>query len=284
MSHRDQRRNSQGFTLIEIAVVIVIVAVMLAMGAVMFRGVSAAQKRSVTAARLATVDLALVQFVMLNKRLPCPANGTLPSGSASAGVEAPDPPTGTCTGNQQHGVVPWVTLGITETDATDGWGRRLTYRTDVDLVADNGMDMSWCDPAGSEPGPGPKVCNTACSSTALSSCTPPAIFLVDKGLRVRNVSGSTIMDQPNTGAAYVVISHGESGGGAYLSSGALFTSTTTDGTEERRNYANLAASGGVYYVDDATTDVPGPLHFDDIVSRPSVLSLAIKAGLGPRPH
>jgi hypothetical protein len=89
---------------------------------------------------------------------------------------------------------------------------------------------------------------------------------------------------PSTGAAYVLISHGESGGGAYLDTGVLSTSTTTDGTEEQKNYANLNLVPGGYYVDDQTTDVAGANHFDDVVLRPSVLSVANKAGLGPRAH
>lgn len=283
MTQSGRRHTLQGFTLIEIAVVLVIVAAMLAMGAVMVRGVTAAQKRSLTATRLATVDAALVQFVVLNKRLPCPANGTIASTGVNPGVELRV--AGVCTGNQVNGVAPWVTLGITEIDATDGWDRRFTYRTDTELVLDNGMDMSWCDPAGTEAPVNPvagRNCTAGCTSANMALCTPPSAFLPGKGLQVRNVVGTTIMDPPNTGAAYVVISHGESGGGAYLNSGLLSTSTTTDGTEEAKNYANLVLQP--YYLDDGTTDVPGANHFDDIVSRPSVLSLAFKAGLGPRSH
>lgn len=275
------RRPQHAFTLIEIAVVLVIIAIFVAMGAVMFRGISAAQKRSLTATRLATIDAAIVQFVTLNKRMPCPAFGTIASGGGNAGVE--QRAAGACTNNQQAGVVPWVTLGLTETDVTDGWDRRITYRTDGDLVADNAMDLSWCDPAGTTAGLVGGVCNSACTAaTVVANCTPPLTYLAGKGLEVRNVAGTTLMIAPNTGAAYVIISHGESGGGAYLNSGVLFSSTTTDGTEEQKNYASLALQA--YYVDDATTDVGGASHFDDILSRPSVLSVANKAGLGPRSH
>jgi hypothetical protein len=91
------------------------------------------------------------------------------------------------------------------------------------------------------------------------------------------------MSPPTTGAAYVLISAGESGGGAYMSSGALAPSTTTDGTEEQNNYASLVLRV-TYYVDDQISDIPGATHFDDIVLRPSVLTVATRAGLGPRPH
>jgi hypothetical protein len=90
------------------------------------------------------------------------------------------------------------------------------------------------------------------------------------------------MVAPGTGAAYVLISHGESGGGAYLNTGTLSASTTTDGTEEQKNYANLVVAG--HYIDDAISDVAGTSHFDDLVSRVTVLTLASKAGLGPRTH
>lgn len=48
-------------------------------------------------------------------RLPCPANPTIATGSANAGIAD-------CT--ITSGVVPWVTLGTSETDA---WGRRFSY-------------------------------------------------------------------------------------------------------------------------------------------------------------
>ena len=87
---------------------------------------------------------------------------------------------------------------------------------------------------------------------------------------------------PPTGAAYVLISHGESGGGAYLDTGQPFPGTSTDGTEEQKNYPSLGLQA--YYVDDQSADASGAAHFDDIVVRPSVLNVATKAGLGPRTH
>ena len=276
-------RKARGFTIIEILVVLIILSMVLAMAAVVTRGLAASQKRSLTTTRLAGVDAALVQFVAVQKRMPCPADGTKASADANAGVEiAPD--AAGCSA-QTDGVVPWRTLGLNEQDATDGWERRMTYRTDVQLGKANAMNMSFCDPAGTEAPAAPAACNVACTSSALASCTTPAAFIATKGLTVKNVAGTTVMDPAagvNTGAAYVVISHGESGGGGYLNTGVLATTTTTDGTEEKKNYANLAI--GAYYVDDSINDNPGVLHYDDTVSRPSLLGLVNKAGLGPRSH
>jgi prepilin-type N-terminal cleavage/methylation domain-containing protein len=280
--------KQRGFTLIEIVVVIVVVAILIAMAAALTRGVIAGQKRSLTVTRMQAVDAALVQFVTQQRRLPCPADGTLASGDANAGVEMRV--ANACSpANQQAGVVPWRALGLAEVDATDGWDRRITYRIDPALGAPNAMDMSMCDPAGAEAGAGPTACTATCTSTALATCTPPAKFLNTRGLRVQNVAGTLLMDPagtPHTGAAYVLISHGESGGGGYLGSGQLGASTSTDGNlEQTQNYASIPYGGAAFtYVDDSLNENPGALHFDDLVLRPSLLSVITKAGLGPRSH
>ncbi len=271
--------KGRGFTLVEILVVVVILGLIMAMAAVLLRSITATQKRSVTSTRLANVEAALVQFVMQQRRLPCPADGTQSPSAGGTEMWA----AGVCT-TQQNGVVPWVSLGLTATDATDGWDHRITYRVGTTLVAVNALDLSWCDPAGTG-GLAGLVCNTTCASSAPGNCTPPSTYLAAKGLTIKNLAGTDVMlpaGMPPTGAAYVLVSHGESGGGAYLDTGQLATSTLADGTEEQKNYANLPLAA--YYVDDQATDVPGAAHFDDIVIRPSVLSVANKAGLGPRAH
>jgi prepilin-type N-terminal cleavage/methylation domain-containing protein len=286
-------RRSRGFTLIELLIVLVIIALMVSMAALMTRAVTSQQRRSLTATRLANVDAALVQFVIVQRRLPCPANGTLTAADATWGLEVPPDANG-CTTNQQNGVAPWRTLALTQADVTDGWERLFTYRIPQRLAAPTAMDMSWCDPAGGALtiGGANGLCqNVGCSSVlpaTVATCTTPQNFLNTKGLRVQNVAGTALMDPtvaPPTGAAYVLISHGETGGGGYLNSGVLATSTTTDGTEEKLNYANVALRAPpAYYVDDSLMEGAGNGHFDDIVSRPSILTVVNKASLGPRSH
>jgi prepilin-type N-terminal cleavage/methylation domain-containing protein len=284
-----QISRPRGFSLIEIAVVLFIIAILIAMAAAITRGVTAAQKRSLTATRMATVDAAILQFVTTQRRLPCPADGTLASANNNAGVETARTSGAGCTSDQSNGVVPWRALALTELEMTDGWDRRLTYRVSPALAADAGMDMTWCDAAGTNPTAGPVACSNACVGTNMATCTPPSAFLLNKGLQVRSLNGTVLMNpavtNPHSGAAYVVISHGESGGGGYLNGGVLGASTVTDGTEEARNYASAAYAGaGTYYVDDTTSEASGVGHFDDIVSRPSVMGVITKAGLGPRAH
>ena len=295
---RDMPIRHRGFTLIEIVVVLIVVAILIAMASALTRGVIAGQKRTLTATRMQTVEAALVQFVTQQKRLPCPADGALVSGDVNAGTETARNANTGCTTNQQNGVVPWRALGLAEADATDGWDRRLTYRIQPALAADNAMNMSACDPAGTGPVSATLPNNACksdaapndCNSTNPGNCTPPATFLANKGLDVRKIDGVTVImnpaGSPHTGAAYVLISHGESGGGGFLGSGQLGASSSGDGNlETTQNYASMPYTAGVsFYVDDSLNENAGAAHFDDIVSRPSLLAVITKAGLGPRSH
>lgn len=263
-------------------------ALLITMAAALTRGIVASQKRALTATRLAAAEAALVQFVTQQRRLPCPGDGSLASTDSNVGIEGPRNTSTGCTGNEANGVLPWRALALTESDVTDGWDRRFTYRVDPLLAADGRLDMSKCDPAGTAVVLGAAPWCAACTSAAVASCTQPYSFLHNRGLKVQNASGVVLMDAsgvPHTGAAFLLYSHGETGGGARLGSGNASDSVVTDGTEEQNNYASLAVRlPPSYYVDDALNEASGATHFDDIVIRPSLLAVISRAGLGPRPQ
>jgi prepilin-type N-terminal cleavage/methylation domain-containing protein len=292
-------RRASGFTLIEIAVVIVILGLLLALLAGMGTAMIGQQRREATRVKLAALETSLALFVSQNKRLPCPANGTFDSANTNAGIEQRSGggacQVGGAANVQTNGVVPWRTLGLSEPDATDGWGNRISYRVAPELALLNAMDFTACDPGGSGALSG-GVCNATCSAASFpGSCTPPQTYTAGKGLRVRNLNATVtlIMDYaaaPNsTGAAYVAISHGENGEGAYSASGTLQSGTTGSGTLELANAANSAFAGATSaampaLVDDFPVYPAGTGHFDDFVLRPAILTVASKAQLGPRAH
>jgi prepilin-type N-terminal cleavage/methylation domain-containing protein len=294
--------RSRGFTLVEIAVVIVVLGFLLAMIAGIATALIGQQRREVTRQRLAGVETALALFASQNKRLPCPADGRIPGPTAGAGTEVRSGggicQIGGAANTQTHGVVPWQVLGLSEPDITDGWGNRLTYRVAPELALDNAMDLTACDPGGTG-GLTAGFCNptsggTPCSSASFpGGCTPPSTYTAGKGLKIRNLaSAALLMDPsatPSTGAAYVVVSHGENHAGAYNNEGVLQDGTPASGTLEANNAADVAfvyASSGATaaFVDDFSVYAAGAGHFDDSLLRPSILTVAIRAQLGPRAH
>ena len=279
----------RGFSLVEIAIVMVILGLTAAMAMTFSSGFRNTQNRKETSTRIAAVDVALANFVLQNKRLPCPADGAIGTGGADVGAEQRNG-TGDCT-TQNRGVVPWVALGLPESAGTDAWGSRLTYRVPTGangFTRNLAFDMSSCDPAGSgfvAAGP-PITCQPRvpglCAANAAGACTTPAAYMDKRGLQVQTVGGTPVMSpSAGTGAAYIVVSAGDNFGGAYSAGGAILAATSPPmGTGETTNANNQALQAA--YVDDNLIDAATASHFDDIVSRPSILSVLNKAQLGPR--
>jgi prepilin-type N-terminal cleavage/methylation domain-containing protein len=307
---------SPAFTLIEMAIVLVIAGII----AVMLLGASSAfldnEKRKNVRARLDAVEVALVNFVAVNKRLPCPANGTKQS-NAGAGLEVLSAP-GVCDVTvAADGVLPWVALGLTEIEASDPWNARLTYRVDPALTQALPkpllMNMSNCDPSSTGPAGAGGICSApVLPCTGTTGCTSPTNFLAGKGLDVwdgQNGTTGWLARQNNstagTGAAWVVISHGPSGAGAYNAQGKLQPGTVDLGKDlEDKNVNGLALAkpatqanayrdaplndNEVQYVPVPPAPPPVPplalLHFDDYLSHPTLMAVLVRANLGPRAH
>jgi prepilin-type N-terminal cleavage/methylation domain-containing protein len=124
-------RHKTGFTLVELAIVLVIVA-LLASGLLV--GIAAQRNAAETIdaqRQLENIREALVGFAMANGRLPCPADP-----ASNAGIEDRPNQSSQCnrvdtTKNGIFGVIPWTMLGLPETDP---WGRRFTYYVNADFT------------------------------------------------------------------------------------------------------------------------------------------------------
>jgi len=122
-------RSVAGFTLVEMAIVIVILGFVL--GALLLPMQVQRQQlaQSQTESTLAIAKKALLGFAQQHGRLPCPAT------AASNGIEQPIGGLVACT--QMAGFLPAATLGIQPVDAQgfalDGWNNRILYTvTQVD--------------------------------------------------------------------------------------------------------------------------------------------------------
>jgi prepilin-type N-terminal cleavage/methylation domain-containing protein len=192
------KKNISGFTLVEMAMVLAIIALLLGGLLPTLSTQMESQRINATNRHLDEIRQALIGFAIANGRLPCPADPAIAAGQANAGVEAV---TGTACSNVANnaatGVLPWATLGVDETDA---WGNRYTYRATAIFADAIGTNTF----GGSCPG------GTAATQSSFALCT-------NGNLDVLSAASSTTKVAIDVPA--VVISHGKNGAGAYTRQG-----------------------------------------------------------------
>lgn len=113
-----QAPRQRGFTLAELAIVLLILAILAAALLVPFSARLAAQRRDHTAALLDDIRAALIGHAIAHGRLPCPGTRRNPL-DARYGEEEVDAATGNCVVDTE-GILPWRTLGLPPIDA---WGQ-----------------------------------------------------------------------------------------------------------------------------------------------------------------
>lgn len=261
------KKSIAGFTLVEMAMVLMIVGLLL--GGLLPTISSQMERQHINETRkqMDEIQQALIGYAIVNGRLPCPAKATLATGLANAGVEATTAPGNSicacvsgstvadtsaiaCNGTTVTGVLPWVTLGIKETDA---WERRYTYRVTkhfADQIA------AYTFGSGCTPSPTPTA-----SSFALCSPGVPYVLSADSG-------GTNVA----TDVPALFLSHGKNGAGAYLSNGTQLAVSAGDDEKENSDNDNKFVSH---------TQTP---DFDDLVvwlSPNTLLNRMVTAGKLP---
>lgn len=187
------------FSLVEVAIIMMIAGLLIS-GYVTWiapAGKSNAFKFIETQQKIQDINDAVEKFVSLNGRLPCPANSVTAYGTISGGVLfSSENLTGTnCSSNA--GGVPVAALGLSPDIMLDAWGRKFTYVTSSGL----------CGALG-------------CTSATYNNGA--AILL-----NITDISGVDI----STTGAYLIMSHGPSGRGAFRQSGSQQGGCTTEESE-----------------------------------------------------
>lgn len=227
------QKKDCGFTLVEMAIVLMIVGLLLGGLIPTLSAQMESQRISETRKQMDEIQQTVVGFAIANGRLPCPADPTLATGQAGAGTERTFP----CTSNNSTGVLPWATLGVNETDA---WGNRYTYRVSSDFADALGTTFGK-DQYGND---------------CIPSSTPVNASFAICSVGTLNVrSTATGGTNVATNVPAVIISHGKNGAGAYTQQGTqLPVSSDTD------EQGNSDGSANLNYVNHTPT--PG---FDDQV-------------------
>ena len=181
---------SRGFTLAEMAVVLVIVALLIAGMMLPLSAQQDIRARQETEKTLSDIREALIGFAIANGRLPRPAT------SATDGAENP----ATCANDAAcSGFIPWATLGVIK---ADGWGKLIRYsvtpafaNASITLTAVANRTVQTRDTAGTVIYlAGQATCNTT------NQCVPAVIFSQGKNNWGTSEAGIALPDASATNA------------------------------------------------------------------------------------
>jgi len=137
---------SKGFTLIELAVVLVIVGVLLGSFIGTLSSRISVTKISDTRDELEKIKQSMMAYAFVNGSLPCPDCDKVPctGGIIRDGIEDYNGVDKLCSENQGMGNVPWVTLGL---GSADSWNNRYRYAVH-NVYADVSAPFDLDSPAG----------------------------------------------------------------------------------------------------------------------------------------
>jgi prepilin-type N-terminal cleavage/methylation domain-containing protein len=262
------KARQRGFSLIEIALVLVIVGLALGAGLSILSAKTAQARIDATKTRAEAVHQALVAFVSQNYRLPCPAAPGIVQGAAGYNVERVTgaPGAQVCTNGTglvnniggatpagvSRGTVPCVTLGLAEEACLDAWAVRFTYFVQNSATR---LTVNTVSGMGSSTG----------GSMTVHKITPPAAATPTPGLAPTgnqiNACSTTAGDNScNLAAVAMVISHGANRGGGFVptSAAALPTAGVVSAYELENTNNNVQFIQNDYVESGANS-------FDDVV-------------------
>ena len=236
-----QRYGITGFTLVEMAVVLVIIGLLLVAGLNLGTTQIELARIKSTKEEQESIKFSLINFIARNKRLPCPAIATLAPNAVGYGIEAITP--GTCTGttvtgNVSTGLIPWVSLGLPDSNASDGNYNRFTYQVAIAATNTNVQTISGLK----------GVISIHTNAPAVLGATPAG----------NQTNICTVGNYNPCLAVVAIISHGTNGLGAFTSSGTRIVLPAV-GSDEEEN-TNL---DNKIVVKEYSNNAANP--FDDIV-------------------
>jgi type II secretory pathway pseudopilin PulG len=248
-----ERRAAAGFSLVEMAIVTLLVGILLTMGLAALKATRDASAASQTQTKQNAIKDALIAYIRRNNRLPCAdIDFGAPDGIENRAT-AGDPTTACATAptNARFGILPYVTLGLARDAAVDGWGNFFSYHVSNAVTS-----------AAFNPG-------TAVYTTPITNANTD--WTLSANLRSGSTGELTVNTRDaagtlatlTTSAVAVVVSHGPNGLGAYTVSGTRNTLPSNLADE----YLNTYAGGGTTYVTrtPTTSDAATGGAFDDYV-------------------
>lgn len=276
------KARQDGFTLVELAIVMVVIALLTAGGLRMIRTLTDLNHATDTRERMARARDALTAYWLRNGRLPCPAEPTFTDTDPNAGKETlvSTPTQGNVcsltvsdpSGNSAYwGELPWVSLGLPAEVAYDGYNGRLLYAVAEGAIFNANL--------------GTLVSPSTIAGTANFGGVPvPTSAAIPGAIKINNANGNAQNTQA-TLYAFALLSYGPNGYGAYQNSGQPKTvDTSLTGTGEQTNMHPSTSALTLY---ESVLASEKPDVFDDrlvYVSADELINKAIAAGMVPSPQ
>lgn len=278
--------KNKAFSLVELSIVLIIVGMLIGSSLILGKVQIEKSKYDITISRLDLIHDALVLYLSLNGRLPCPANLSVASTDASYGLErisssASGPQTCITSSNELFdisdgldalymGAIPFKSLTLSNDFMFDGWDNKITYVVQKAFINNH-------------------ILNTFCTTTANASddhtndqylCfraqASGSTNSVNNDINILQASGGNSVTRD---AVYVLISHGDNGLGAFRSTSdasgnntdrnALPSSTDRISERENTNCSASTSSCSSTALNDRNFAISGGISeadtFDDIV-------------------
>ncbi len=235
--------KDRGFTLAEIAIVILILGIMLSMGLKTAVANLDSAAYSETKSKQEQIKLALIGFLRTNGRLPCPDNK---GGVAADGLEV-NPCFAAATDG--YGIVPYQTLQISRGTAQDGWGNYFSYKVANGTLGSRNWTSRVLVPV---------PLRTPFDIIELPAPTPALT------IQELNAAGTALVTTTTT-AVVVIISHGKNGFGAKTVELAVRIPTVGAGAGELLN-ANVPLGNATFVLRPVTDVVGFNGAYDDLVT------------------
>ena len=253
------KKKNTAFTMIELSVVILIIALLM-FGSFSSSGIVDSAKEKVTRDRMKVVYEAMGNFLLQKKRLPCPASIKLPRGDDNYGKEVRDASGNCYVANQAdngiyssnsigsedlvYGMVPIFDLNLGADFAEDAFGNKINYF----------MHQKFAYNYISEP-------DSYLSLSSFGTANYKDIMTIKE----RNQGGEVVI---NSDAIVVLMSAGVNGFGAFKNTGIQNTTRSGNAEEVENDVVNIQSGSDplalrfnkVFYKDFESEEV-----FDDII-------------------
>lgn len=133
--YQKPKKYKNAFTILELAVVIIIIAILIFTTINYSNTMSVNAKNRITKDKLKIVYLALGQYLTINKKLPCPIELTTPKNQVMSTIIS----TGCnlCNSNRCYGGVPVRDLDLSAELSEDGFGNKIFYMVNQDYLTSN---------------------------------------------------------------------------------------------------------------------------------------------------